>query len=197
MQDEQDPLKRQEYLGMQEQKMQRLDSFISDILDYSRNARMFISEDIIDFDAFFKQCLEMNRFSSDAKDVNISIEVNQKVPFVSDKARLLVIFNNLISNSIRYQKLYNDDKKLNIKVNVTASDLSVEILDNGIGIMEEHIKKIFDMFYRATSQKPGSGLGLYIVKDAVEKLGGIIAVASKYGEGTRFTFSIPNKKSST
>ncbi|TAE48522.1 MAG: sensor histidine kinase [Cytophagales bacterium] len=64
--------------------------------------------------------------------------------------------------------------------------------DNGIGIKEEYIKKIFDMFFRATDKGEGSGLGLYIVKQTIEKLGGSIEVKSEYGEGTLMTIHLPN-----
>jgi signal transduction histidine kinase len=63
--------------------------------------------------------------------------------------------------------------------------------DNGIGIEKNDLAKIFEMFYRATIQSDGSGIGLYIVKNAVEKLGGGISVSSKVGFGTTFTIKLP------
>ena len=63
---------------------------------------------------------------------------------------------------------------------------------NGVGIAEEYVDKIFKMFFRANADSKGSGLGLYIVKGALEKLEGTIQVQSRLGEGTEFTIEIPN-----
>jgi signal transduction histidine kinase len=68
----------------------------------------------------------------------------------------------------------------------------VNIEDNGIGIDKEHINKIFDMFYRATKFSSGSGMGMYIVKETIDKLHGFINVESVIEKGTKFNFSIPN-----
>ena len=82
-----------------------------------------------------------------------------------------------------------------INVKITIDNLRAEIIfsDNGIGISESNLSKIFEMFYRATEQSDGSGIGLYIVKNAVEKLGGQIYVASRVGQGTRFNIILPNR----
>ena len=77
-------------------------------------------------------------------------------------------------------------------VNIDHLRADIIFADNGIGIKENSLKRIFEMFYRATEQSDGSGIGLYIVKNAVEKLGGQIDVASQLGEGTRFHILLPN-----
>jgi signal transduction histidine kinase len=69
----------------------------------------------------------------------------------------------------------------------------ISFTDNGIGIDEENLLRVFEMFYRASEQSDGSGIGLYIVKNAVDKLGGKISVQSKCGVGTRFHIVLPNK----
>ena len=75
-----------------------------------------------------------------------------------------------------------------------ASDkLYIEVEDNGEGIQDTYKDRIFEMFYRASEQSEGSGLGLYIVKNAVEKLGGQLTVDSKPGAGTTFQITLPNK----
>jgi len=68
----------------------------------------------------------------------------------------------------------------------------MEFADNGIGIRKEHQDKIFDMFYRATDRSQGSGLGMYIVRQAIEKIDGTISLSSVYGEGTRIKITVPN-----
>jgi signal transduction histidine kinase len=68
----------------------------------------------------------------------------------------------------------------------------MEFHDNGIGIKKEYVKKVFDMFYRATEKSQGSGLGMYIVKQAVDKLKGSIKVKSTFGKGTTIKITLPN-----
>ena len=85
-----------------------------------------------------------------------------------------------------------DEYFLQIDIHTTAESARIKFSDNGIGIAKEYIDDVFKMFYRATTESKGSGLGLYIVKSAVEKLQGTIEVQSEFGQGTIFTIEIPN-----
>ncbi len=80
-----------------------------------------------------------------------------------------------------------------IRVGITEDEASITFSDNGIGIEPANLGKIFNMFYRASVQSDGSGLGLYIVKNAIEKLNGEIIVNSRYTEGTTFIINLPNR----
>ena len=82
---------------------------------------------------------------------------------------------------------------MDIQVTVKPDIAILQFADNGIGIDESVIGKIFSMFYRATDKSDGSGLGLYIVKEAVDKLHGNITVTSTVGEGTKFRIELPNQ----
>jgi signal transduction histidine kinase len=103
----------------------------------------------------------------------------------------LIIFNNIISNAVRYQ---DKGKESYLKIGVTTKHdkTIIEFEDNGVGIAEEFQENIFKMFFRASYESKGSGLGLYIVKGTIEKLNGKISVESKLGEGTKFYVEIPN-----
>ncbi|HLT71424.1 MAG TPA: HAMP domain-containing sensor histidine kinase, partial [Cyclobacteriaceae bacterium] len=103
--------------------------------------------------------------------------------------RLKVILNSLISNAIRYRN--GKDPIIKVKVRVGEEKARVSIEDNGKGIAKEHLSNVFKMFYRATDDGHGSGLGLYIVKEAVERLNGSIKINSKVGEGTTVNLEIP------
>ncbi|MNT17826.1 Aerobic respiration control sensor protein ArcB [compost metagenome] len=101
--------------------------------------------------------------------------------------------NNLISNAVKYQRTEERDPRINIKVKVNSAKALISISDNGIGILHEHLDQIFKLFFRAKNTKrTGTGIGLYIVKEALNKIGGDIAVHSKLGEGTQFDITIPN-----
>jgi signal transduction histidine kinase len=102
-----------------------------------------------------------------------------------------MVFNNIISNAVHYRDARKNDSYISINIHVDATKATLRFSDNGIGIHEEYIDKIFKMFFRANADSKGSGLGLYIVKGVLEKLNGTINVQSKLGEGTTFVIEIP------
>ena len=125
-------------------------------------------------------------------DVQFNLKVEQPVKLVNDEFRVSIIIDNLISNAVKYQKPTASDPKVDISVNVDEHKAIIEIQDNGIGIVEEHLNNIFKMFFRSTSHVNGLGIGLYIVKEALSRLSGDISVVSTYGVGTLFRIMLPN-----
>jgi signal transduction histidine kinase len=113
--------------------------------------------------------------------------------FYSDKERVQMILNALISNAIKYYDETKQEPSINIDINVNTKKASMKVTDNGIGINDDNRKKIFNMFYRGTEVSSGTGLGLYIVKEAVAVLGGDIDVNSEPGKGSSFLITLPNK----
>jgi signal transduction histidine kinase len=128
----------------------------------------------------------------DKHKIEINVEVNNPVPFHSDRNRLNVILNNLISNAIRYQNATSDERFVKIKVDTSDTETNIVVKDNGIGISRDQHEKIFNMFYRVSENSVGSGLGLYLVKETVDKLNGHITVQSEPGKGSEFHVHIPN-----
>ena len=103
------------------------------------------------------------------------------------------MLSNLLSNSIKY---YNPERKspfVKVTINQNKCGVVIIIEDNGLGIEEKHLDKIFGMFYRASSKSKGSGIGLYIVKEIIDKLAGTVSVDSMFGVGTTFNLSIPSR----
>lgn len=184
----------EEYLGLIEKSVNRLDSFISDIINYSKNSRLHLEVSKIDFSKLIDDSISSLKFIEGADDVRSILKLNTENDFYSDYRRILVVFNNIISNAVRYRDT-NKDSFIEISVNSFEEHTRIKFTDNGIGIAESLQDKIFDMFYRASQQSKGSGLGLYIVKESIEKLKGTIRVKSKYAEGTTFEIYLPNLKS--
>ncbi|QOG04317.1 HAMP domain-containing sensor histidine kinase [Flavobacterium sp. MDT1-60] len=183
-----------EYFRMLKGSAKKLDGFICDILDYSRNSRMEINNELINFRELINGVTENLKFIGDNnRMVEFKIEIFDEVSFYSDKNRLITILNNLISNAIRYQNSQIPNPFVNIKIETSPTETNIFVQDNGIGIDEESQSKIFNMFYRVSQESVGSGLGLYIVKEAVNKLNGDIKVKSQIGEGTTFLIKIPNQ----
>jgi len=174
--------------------IKKLDGFIIDILDYSRNSRMEINRQEIHFADLLTDICNNLKFmcNEDQRKVEVRTKIQNGVAFYSDRSRLSIILNNLISNSIRYQNPEAADPFVEISVEISASSAEIRIRDNGIGIGRENHEKVFNMFYRVSTKSVGSGLGLYIVKETVEKLRGVIRLESECGKGTAFSIHLPN-----
>jgi PAS domain S-box-containing protein len=182
-----------EQLGMVKGSIKKLDGFIHDILDYSRNSRTEIKTTEINFKEMLADISNNLKFMGDVnRKVDIRYHVSNGIPFLSDKNRLNMVLNNLISNSIRYQNTGAEKPYVDVDVSVNAEEALITVKDNGIGINKKHQAKIFDMFYRVADNSVGSGLGLYIVKETIDKLNGSIVVESALGQGTIFNIRIPN-----
>lgn len=178
------------YLEMINRSAMQQDHFIKDILDQSRNARLDVKREEILFEPIIDETFSHLSFATPSgKAVEKFISVHQNKPFYCDRWRLKVILNNIISNAIRYRN--GRDPVIKVNVDVTESGAQVRIEDNGKGIAKEHIKHVCRMFYRATDDGAGSGLGLYIVKEAVDKLNGSIVIDSEEGKGTTVQLMIP------
>jgi PAS domain S-box-containing protein len=182
-----------EYSTLIEKSITKLDDTLQKIINYSANARSEIIYEPIEFEqminGIYDTLMYIPRFTKIKKTVNITKETDV---FLSDAARITVIFNNLISNAIKYSNSYIEDSFINVNIVINKQEAVIVFEDNGIGINESYLDKIFNMFYRATEKSDGSGLGLYIVKEVIEKLHGSIEVTSKINKGTKFTVKIPN-----
>ncbi|HVB03242.1 MAG TPA: ATP-binding protein [Chitinophagaceae bacterium] len=181
------------HLNMMKASMEKLDGFILDILSYSRNSRTAVEPKDIDFNSLIEDILLNYEYVNGIRrKTEISLELDCPVVFRCDKSRLIIILNNLLSNAIHYTDPSSADSRIRIKVAVTRNDVRIEVADNGIGIDSSLQEKIFEMFFRGTGNSKGSGLGLYIVKETLQKLNGRISVESAgAGKGTTFHLSIP------
>ncbi|HYG38830.1 MAG TPA: PAS domain S-box protein [Cytophagales bacterium] len=125
------------------------------------------------------------------KKVKITYSVNLSSPLFNDLGIINSVLQNLIENSIKYQSSLNAFPFVNINISEIGNNVIIEVEDNGKGIDPGIKHKVFDMFYRGTSDSKGSGLGLYIVKNAVEKIQGTIDFRARENGGTVFTVVIP------
>jgi PAS domain S-box-containing protein len=179
-------------LDMQKKSLQRMDRFIKDIVDHSRNMRLQVESEEINFDRMIQATFEQLQFMENVSRIRKVITIDQKGIFYTSITRIDIILNNLISNAIKYADLRKEDPYLMVIVTCTEEKAEIRVRDNGEGIPPDAQPKIFNMFFRASGKGPGSGLGLYIVKEAIEKIGGSISVHSDYGKGTEFVVAFPN-----
>lgn len=173
--------------------VQRLDATISSILDYSRNGNLEVHDTEVDVQQIWKQSVESHRNMPQADGIDFIVEGDLDIPLHIDAFRLSVIFNNLISNAIKYCDPRREDRFVKLVVRHSVNGTQLNVSDNGLGIPKEHRSRVFNMFYRASDLSQGAGLGLYIVKQAVDKLGGVIFLDSEERVGTTFSITIPLK----
>lgn len=184
-----------DYINIIGEKVQALDHFIGDVLSHSKNLKMEVSIGRVDLSNIIEQTFTELGYLEGAHTLKRWVKI-EGIDFFSDQWRVSEIFRNLISNAIKYRRQDIDNSEISIKINVDHLCADITFSDNGIGIDESNVSRIFEMFYRATEQSDGSGIGLYIVKNAVDKLGGQISVSSRSGQGTRFHLILPNRVNS-
>ncbi len=179
-------------LDLQKKSLVRMDRFIKDIVDHSRNARLQVVPEPVDFEMVVTNAFEQLQFMEKFGRIRKIINVEQDKVFYTSSTRIDIILNNLFSNAIKYSDLRKDDPYLQVSIKFADNKAEILITDNGEGITDEALPKIFDMFYRGSGSGSGSGLGLYIVNEAIQKLQGTINVRSEFGKGTEFIVVIPN-----
>ncbi len=183
--------KQQRYFEMMIDRVDKLDFFIKDIIDYSKNARTEVNNEAVDFDSLLAEVTENLKFIEGAEAIEFKSKVSLPHPVTADKNRLSVVLNNLMANAIKYHDPGKHAQWIDVQVSNSNGSIKLQVSDNGTGIAPEYHNKIFDMFYRGTLQSKGSGLGLYIVKETVAKMNGTIAVESEPGQGSSFLITLP------
>ena len=170
--------------------IQRLDGTIKDIIEYSKNARLDIQPSCIDLEQLIRNTHEDLKFY-EGTTVSLELHLEQSAPFYSDERRLKSIVHNIMSNSVKYSDNQKDANWLKVEIETNETGCVFEFTDNGKGIPTEYQSRVFDMFYRATSERSGSGLGLYIVKEMTERIGGTVELESQLGIGTKLRLTLP------
>ena len=179
------------YLGMMRDRVMSLDRFIRDITDYSRNNRLEVKREKVFLRCLIDDIWESLKFSPEAETIQFRNDIPETLFIDVDRGRLQVVLSNLISNAMRYQDHKKDDPFILVEHYVTGNIFCLKVADNGQGIPKEYHTKVFDMFFRANEKSKGSGLGLYIVKEAIMKLSGSIQLDSELAEGSTFTIRLP------
>ncbi len=184
------PGEKEEIIRMIGDRANVLDEFIREVLDYSRNSRLEVKPQPVMLWEVVDEVLNGLEHMDGFRSLAVRTTIPSDLTVTSDRERLKVILSNLLSNAIKYRDT-GKESFLSIVIYRNEHEWHMDIKDNGIGIKEEHIPHIFDMFYKAHDTSQGTGLGLYIVQEAVYRLKGRIDVSSRYGEGTTFSIRIP------
>jgi len=186
-------------LNMMKDRIKTMEGFIKEVTDYSRNTRLDLWRNTrldllptpVNLKTLALEIIQTLAYPLMNKKVRIEVLIDSTLEILTDPSRLKVIINNLVSNAYKYHRFDQADPYIIISTLQKGDHVLLTIKDNGTGISPEHHTRIFDMFYRASESSEGSGLGLYIVKETLDKLKGNISVQSSAGNGAEFTVTLP------
>lgn len=184
----------QEYFRMIREMTEKLEGFSRQLVNYYKITHNDLNSTEIEWEKFIKKIVGMSGGNCDIADNIVHVDLNTHGEFYGHPIKLEIILSNLISNAIKYS-CETDNARVDVEIKGQKEGATIKISDNGIGIQENKIQDVFNMFYRATQKSTGSGMGLYIVKEAVTRMGGDINLSSKEGQGTEITLFIPNSPS--
>ena len=181
-----------DYLDLMHESLDKQDEFIKEIIDYSRNKRKKVDIVPVSLNKIIDEIIAQHLYIKGTNEIIIKKELSID-ELHSDGLRLKIILNNLLSNAIKYSDEKKEKRHILIKTYSMGEFYKIEIEDNGIGINKQYQIKIFEMFFVTNNNNKGSGLGLYLVKEAIENLNGHIQVDSEMNIGSTFTVTIPKQ----
>ena len=188
----------EKFLNVIASESRRMARLVTDLLTLSRydSNKKKTQKEAFDLGELVKKCQEKLAIQIKKKNHTVNCFVTADVPLVyADKDDIERVVLNIMTNSIKYTQ---DGGEIKIYVGFVYNDAYIKIFDNGIGIPEEDLSRIFERFYRVdkarTREMGGTGLGLSIAKEILDKNGGSIDIKSKVGEGTEVVIRIPTKQ---
>ncbi len=182
------------YFNMYHSQAERLNEIVTGLIDLTRIKEKQLIKTEVDFEQIIKKCINSFEHMPKRSKVHFEISIEPDIKFCSDYRVITTIIQNLIENAIKYSKEDSPSNRIKIGVSTVQDKLRLKVCDNGIGIPKELMPQIFDMFFRANGAVPGSGLGLYILKNAVERLEGTVEVESEEDFGASFIVNIPYER---
>ncbi len=178
------------YMDVAGKSINNLDEIIKEILAYSRNSRTGLQKETFDLKTIIQEIKNGLDIKSDPSFI-FEEEYHDDTLIFADKGRLQTILRNLITNAFKYRKKEAGIAFVKIDFTKKANTLQFAVKDNGQGIPGESLSKVFDMFYRGNATTvPGTGLGLYICKEMLDKMGATYHIDSTEGQGTTFSFRL-------
>jgi len=190
MDDETDLVQIRAYILMMKESLEKQDRFINEMLTFIKSKHTGVSKTECSLSAIVDNVIAQNNYQNGGKAVIFYKEL-ELTQIQGDALKLQVILNNLVSNSIKYSDKKKPEQWVKVKSYRANEEMVIEVEDNGLGIRPKDQDRIFDKFYMSGDNKKSSGIGLYLVKDAVTQLNGKIEVRSEPGVCSKFRVIIP------
>lgn len=182
------------FATMMNNEVERLSHLVQEIIDLSRlqDADPLLDAITVDIDEAIDSAVDQCQFLADSRDIEIIRGPRTHVSVVGDRTHLIMAFHNLIENAINYSP---DKTRVTIDSKVENAIVEITVVDQGVGIAEGDLNRIFERFYRVdparSRETGGTGLGLSIVKHVIAKHGGEVSVWSSAGIGSTFAIRLP------
>ena len=181
------------YFDLYQEQIERMNNIIMTLINLTRMNHGAELKAKVNFAQMVDECISSYRFQDNFKRISFVKQIDQNIVFHSEWSLVITILQNLIENAIKFAR---GDIKPYVGIFISQENhrVRIKVEDNGQGIQKEFQGKIFDMFFRANDRVPGTGLGLYIMKRAVERLKGEISFSSELNVGSAFTVILPIKQ---
>jgi PAS domain S-box-containing protein len=187
---------KKQYIGFIQESSKSMLELVNSLLDWTRlqTGRIKFEPEIIKANEVIENSLNALSGTAFQKKINLISEIDDELMIFADKNLIGQVFNNLISNAIKFT---NEGRKITISANPSSQIRFVEfsVKDSGVGIKEENLKDLFKIDAKFTTEgtagEKGSGFGLSLVKEIIEKHSGSIRVESEFGKGSNFIFTVP------
>ena len=186
---EKDITKLPDYTEMMRETLELQDKYIRDVLNTIRNENIK-KEEICNLVELINDIKNQNSFFADGQKVNFLSEL-EVWEIRCNIADIKVVFNNLISNAVKYADFSKPEQWIKVKSYRKDQQCIIEIEDNGLGIKPEQKENIFKKYFKSGINKKSMGLGLYFARQAIEEMNGTITVKSLLGKGTSFIVALP------
>ncbi len=177
------------YFDLYQSQIVRLNNIVTDLINLARMNHNAQTRSKINFNLMVDDCIHSFHYLENFKDIKFVKKIENDLVFISEWAIVNTILQNLIENAIKYHG--TNEPYVSIDISKISDKIQICVEDNGQGIHPQHQPRIFDMFFRASTQTQGTGLGLYILKRAVERLQGEVFFMSTPHVGSSFTVSLP------
>lgn len=180
---------------MMQTSINKVDTVLVRLLEQARNAHTETSVQRIDWVALLDDVINGLRYIDPQNTVNKFMHLETAIEFYSDPERIAMFLNHVIGNAFVHRNSEEHHESItSIEVFTSAESAIVVVKDNGKGIPTEYLSKVFDMFFKVDTGMPGAGLGLFLAKELVTKLGGTIDITSRINIGTTVRIELPNKE---
>ena len=186
--------KEENYLKIITDEIDRLEHVVAEFLDFSQleEGAHYLKRSPFDIREVIEKQVEGLRLVAERKKIALSFAYPEKPVSMAygDKVKIETVVANLLDNAVKYT---NEGGSVMVRLTETEKTILVEVTDTGIGIKEEELLHVFDIFYRADRAIEGTGLGLAVARRIVSDHGGVLSVRSVYGKGSTFWFTLPKQ----
>lgn len=180
------------YFNLIESSVIHLDGFVKNLIGYYKNSGIDVEYHEVDLRKIIGEITDSFNFIEGAKNINYIVNIDNSHKLVSDAIRLKMVLTNLITNAIKFQKTDGSTSEIRVDAKINEAEANIVISDNGIGIDKEKTKEIIQYVLSLRTPRSGTGIGLFIVKETLEKLGGTITMTSQKDIGTTFNITLTN-----